>query len=201
MHWTLIIVALCALIPVIFGALAFADDNPPAPVGENPVVLMKTSHGDIKIELWSDKTPITVENFLAYTDEKFYDGTIFHRIIPNFMIQGGGFTPDMKQKKNREQIKNEARAELSNKRGTIAMARTNVVDSATSQFFINVVDNPALDHKNKTPQGFGYCVFGKVVEGMDVVDKIKNVKTGNSGYHQDVPLEPVIIQSVTRVKK
>jgi len=167
---------------------------------ENPVVLMKTSMGNIKIELYPDKAPITVENFLSYVDKGFYDGTIFHRVINGFMIQGGGFTPDMQQKKTDHPIKNEASNGLKNRRGTIAMARTNVVDSATCQFFINVVDNPFLDFKNETPQGYGYCVFGKVIDGMDVVDKIKTVKTTTKGFHKDVPAEPVVIKSVKRLK-
>jgi cyclophilin family peptidyl-prolyl cis-trans isomerase len=159
---------------------------------KNPVVVMKTSEGTIRIELWADKAPVTVKNFLQYTDEGAYDGTIFHRVIDNFMIQGGGFTPDMKQKPTHEPIKNEAAADLKNLRGTIAMARTNVVDSATSQFFINVKDNDFLDHKNESQTGFGYAVFGKVIEGMDVVDKIKVVPT-KSG---DVPSKQIVIESV-----
>lgn len=162
----------------------------------NPVVVMETSEGTIKIELWEDKAPITVKNFLRYVDEKFYNGTIYHRVISDFMIQGGGFTPDMKQKDTHEPIKNEASAELKNNRGTIAMARTNVVDSATAQFFINVKDNDFLNHRDNTPQGFGYVVFGKVIEGMDVVDKIKGVKTTTVGHFSDVPVTPVIIKSV-----
>ncbi|MBI2351882.1 MAG: peptidyl-prolyl cis-trans isomerase [Deltaproteobacteria bacterium] len=167
----------------------------------NPVVIMETSEGTIKIELWADKAPVTVKNFLAYTDEKFYDGTIFHRVINDFMIQGGGFTPDMKQKNTHDPIKNEAAAELKNDRGTLAMARTSVVDSATAQFFINVKDNGFLNHTANTPQGFGYAAFGKVIEGMDVVDKIKGVKTTTSGHFSDVPEKPVIIRSVKRFVK
>jgi len=166
----------------------------------NPIVLMKTSLGDIKLELYPQKAPKTVANFLAYVQDSFYNGTIFHRVIGNFMIQGGGFTPDMKQKGTKPPIVNEAGNGLKNLRGTIAMARTSEVNSATSQFFINVVDNPFLDHKDETPRGFGYAVFGKVIEGMDVVDKIKAVKTGTKGYYKDVPVEPVIIQSMEVVK-
>src|SRR3972149_8867242 len=136
---------------------------------------METSLGNIKIELDQAKAPITVKNFLSYVDEKFYDGTIFHRVIGNFMIQGGGFTADMQQKRVKAPIKNEAGNGLKNMTGTMAMARTNVVDSATAQFFINVVDNDFLDHQNTTSQGFGYAVFGKVIQGMDVVEKIKAV--------------------------
>ena len=166
---------------------------------ENPVVLMETSLGNIKIELDQAKAPITVKNFLSYVDEKFYDGTIFHRVIGNFMIQGGGFTADMQQKRAKAPIKNEAGNGLKNMTGTIAMARTNVVDSATAQFFINVVDNDFLNHQNTTPQGFGYAVFGKVIEGIDVVDKIKAVKTGSKMGFSDVPAETVVIKSVKRV--
>lgn len=162
----------------------------------NPVVLMKTSMGDIKLELYPQKAPKTVANFLSYVEDGFYDGTIFHRVIGNFMIQGGGFTLDMKQKETKPSIPNEAGNGLKNLRGTIAMARTSDVNSATSQFFINVVDNPNLDHRDETPKGFGYAVFGKVIEGMDVVDKIKEVKTTTKGYYGDVPVEPVIIQSL-----
>jgi len=162
----------------------------------NPIVLMKTSMGDIKLELYPQKAPKTVANFLSYVEDGFYDGTIFHRVIGNFMIQGGGFTPDTKQKETKPPIVNEAGNGLRNLRGTIAMARTSDVNSATSQFFINVADNPNLDHKDETPREFGYAVFGKVIEGMDVVDKIKEVKTTTKGYYEDVPVEPVIIQSM-----
>ena len=167
---------------------------------ENPVVLMETSLGNIRIELDQAKAPITVKNFLSYVDEKFYDSTIFHRVISNFMIQGGGFTAEMQQKRTKPPIKNEAGNGLKNMRGTIVMARTNVVDSATAQFFINVVDNDFLDHQNTTPQGFGYAVFGKVIEGMDVVDKIKAVKTGSKMGFSDVPAETVVIKSVRKVQ-
>lgn len=165
----------------------------------NPVVVLETSMGTIKIELDQEKAPITVKNFLAYTESKHYDGTIFHRVMSkenwrrDFMIQGGGMEPGMKEKKTKDPIKNEASNGLSNKRGTIAMARTEDPDSATSQFFINVADNAALD---KTPESDGYAVFGKVIEGMDVVDKIKAVPTGNKAGHQNVPNEDVVIKSV-----
>jgi len=164
----------------------------------NPIVVMETSEGTVKIELWADRAPGTVANFLRYVDEGFYNGTIFHRVIADFMIQGGGFTPDMKQKKPRDSIKNEAAPELKNERGTLAMARTNLVHSATSQFFINVVDNAFLNQKNKTPTGFGYAVFGKVVEGMDVVDRIREVKTISYGQHENVPASPVLITGIQR---
>lgn len=168
---------------------------------ENTVVLMKTSMGDIEIELFNDKAPLTVANFLSYADKGFYNGTIFHRVISNFMIQGGGFTAGMIDKKTSSPVKNEASNGLSNKRGTVAMARTAEVHSATAQFFINVVDNSFLDYKSPTTQGYGYCVFGKVIKGMDVVDRIKSVKTGNSGYFQDVPVVNIVINSVRRKKR
>ena len=160
---------------------------------QNPRVVLETSHGNITIELFKGKAPITVRNFLTYVNEGYYDGLIFHRVIKGFMIQGGGMDADMQPKKTRFAIKNEADNGLKNSRGTLAMARTAVVDSATSQFFINVVDNQFLDYKGKRPEDFGYAVFGQVVEGMEVVDAIREVKTGNKGGHGDVPLEPVTI--------
>lgn len=165
---------------------------------QNPVVVMKTSMGIVEIELYADKAPVTVANFLSYIDKGFYNGTIFHRVIGNFMIQGGGFTTGMQQKPTSSPIKNEADNRLSNSRGTVAMARTQDVHSATSQFFINVVDNGFLDYKSSTPGGYGYCVFGRVIKGMDVVDKIRVVPTGNSGFYQDVPKTNVVIQSIQR---
>jgi len=165
--------------------------------GKNPMVLMKTSMGEIKLELDAEKAPITVANFLEYAKAGYYDGTIFHRVIPNFMIQGGGFTPDMSQKPTRAPIKNEADNGLKNTVGTIAMARTNVVDSATAQFFINAKDNAFLDHRGKTPAGYGYAVFGKVVDGLDVVKKIEGVSTTTKAGHGDVPVDDVVIESVT----
>jgi cyclophilin family peptidyl-prolyl cis-trans isomerase len=167
----------------------------------NPVVVMQTSMGTIKIELFADKAPNTVKNFLGYVDDKFYDGTLFHRVIGDFMIQGGGLESGFKVKKTKDPIKNESGNGLSNKRGTIAMARTNEPDSATSQFFINVVDNDRLD-KDKFSDGVGYCVFGKVIEGMDVVDKIKNVETsGPRGRPANAPVKEVVIKSVRRADK
>ena len=157
---------------------------------------METSMGTITLELDDAKAPETVANFVQYAKDGHYDGTIFHRVIDGFMIQGGGFTKDMNQKETREPIRNEAMNGLKNLRGTIAMARTMVVDSATSQFFINLVDNAFLDFQNPTPQGFGYAVFGKVVDGMDVVDQIAKVKTGFSGPHQNVPEEAIVIKKV-----
>lgn len=167
----------------------------------NPIVLMKTSKGDIKLELDMEKAPITVKNFMAYVEDKFYDGTIFHRVIDGFMIQGGGFTEDFKEKTTMDPIKNEAGNGLKNLRGTIAMARTNVVDSATSQFFINVKDNSFLDHVDNSPRGFGYAVFGKVIDGMDVVDRIKKVKTDKRGFYENVPVTPVVIKSIRVISK
>ena len=158
---------------------------------------IETSLGTITLELNSDKAPATVENFVKYAKEGFYDGTIFHRVIDGFMIQGGGFTKSMDQKPTHEPIRNEAMNGLKNKRGTIAMARTMIVDSATSQFFINLVDNDFLDFTSPTPQGFGYAVFGKVTDGLDVVDAIGKVKTGFAGPHQNVPETPVVIKKIT----
>ena len=167
---------------------------------KNPILTISTSLGDIEVELFPDKAPETVKNFIAYAEAGHYDGTVFHRVIPGFMIQGGGMTADLKQKPTKAPIKNEAGNGLKNATGTLAMARTNVVDSATSQFFINVKDNAFLDHKSETPQGYGYAVFGKVIGGMDVVRKIEGVSTTNKNMMQDVPVEPVTIKSVT-VKK
>ena len=179
---------LAVLMSLSFGILA----------QDNPVVVMETNKGTITIELWPDKAPVTVENFLRYTDNELYDGLIFHRVINGFMIQGGGFNENMVQLSSYDPIKNEASADAPNDRGTIAMARTNVVDSATSQFFINLVDNDFLNHQNETASGFGYAVFGEVVAGMDIVDAIASVTTGRSGAYSDVPTEPVIITSVRR---
>ena len=159
------------------------------------MVTLKTNHGDITIELFADKAPATVENFLNYVKEGFYDNTIFHRVINGFMIQGGGFTPEMDQKATNAPIANEANNGVANEKGTIAMARTNDPHSATGQFFINVNDNDFLNHTSESVNGWGYCAFGKVTDGMDVVEKIKAVKTGTNGFHQDVPVEPVIIES------
>jgi cyclophilin family peptidyl-prolyl cis-trans isomerase len=167
---------------------------------KNPRVLLETSMGNITLELNRAKAPISMRNFLSYVQEGYYDGLVFHRVIKNFMVQGGGMDPDMNQKKTKFAIKNEAANGLSNTRGTVAMARTSVIDSATSQFFINVVDNNFLDHRGKTPDAFGYAVFGEVVEGMDVVDAIREVKTGSKAGHSDVPVEPVVIKSAKVVE-
>ena len=161
------------------------------------MVTFHTNHGDIVIKTFADKAPVTVENFLNNCREGFYNNTIFHRVINGFMVQGGGFEPGMHQKDTKATIKNEANNGLKNTRGTLAMARTNDPHSATAQFFINVVDNDFLNFRAENSQGWGYCVFAEVAEGMDVVEKIKAVKTGRSGMHQDVPVEDVVITSVT----
>jgi peptidyl-prolyl cis-trans isomerase A (cyclophilin A)/peptidyl-prolyl cis-trans isomerase B (cyclophilin B) len=154
--------------------------------------------GSFTIELDADAAPVTVENFLKYADDGHFDGTVFHRVIPGFVIQGGGLTADMQQKATRPPIKNEAKNGLKNLRGTLSMARTNDVNSATSQFFVNLVDNAFLDHQ---PGNYGYAVFGRVVDGMDVIDAIAAVKTGRKGHHDDVPLEPVVVHSARRVEQ
>lgn len=163
---------------------------------KNPVVLLSTNLGNIRIELDAEKAPVTTQNFLDYVNESFYDGLIFHRVIPGFMIQGGGFDAEMKQKGTKTPIKNEAANGLKNDVGTIAMARTNVVDSATAQFFINVKNNDFLNHRSPSADAFGYAVFGQIIEGMEVVQTIEKVKTGNRGFHQDVPAEAVVIHSI-----
>ena len=180
------------------GVLAVMTVGSTGAAAQNPVVVMETSLGNITIELAQDRAPISVENFLQYANDGFYDGLIFHRVIKTFMIQGGGFDTDMNQKGGRPAIQNEATNGLTNARGTIAMARTSVVDSATSQFFISTVNNAgSLDHKGRAPQDFGYAVFGHVTDGMDVVDKIAAVPVGNRGPFQNVPTDPVTIRSVT----
>ena len=166
----------------------------------NPQVRMTTSLGVIELELDASKAPKTVANFLAYVDKGFYNGTIFHRVIPGFMIQGGGFTPGMKEKPTGEKIQNEADNGLKNLTGTIAMARANDPHSASAQFFINTVDNGFLDHRAKNPQGWGYAVFGKVTKGMDTVKKIEAVATGTAGFHQNVPRQDVVITTIERIK-
>lgn len=164
------------------------------------MIRMQTNHGAIVIELDAQKAPKTVANFIAYAKAGFYDGTIFHRVISGFMIQGGGFGPGMKQKPTQGPVENEAVNGLRNNRGTLAMARTNDPHSATAQFFINLTDNDFLNFTSPTPRGWGYCVFGRVVEGMDVVDKIKGVATGSHGGHQDVPENDVVIERVEVVE-
>lgn len=188
------LISLCAVLFVTVASVQ-ADENAPR-------VRIKTNLGDIVVELNREKAPQTVENFLSYVNEGFYNGTIFHRVIDGFMIQGGGFTQDLQQKATKPPIQNEADNGLKNDRGTIAMARTNNPNSATAQFFINVVNNDFLNHRNKTTRGWGYTVFGKVVEGMDVVDKIRKTPTGPSGpFRQDVPKTPVVIESATVVSQ
>lgn len=177
------------LIAVSFSAMA-----------ANPKIIIKTSKGDIEAELFEDKAPISVKNFLAYVEKGQYKNTVFHRVINNFMIQGGGFDKDMKEKSVGSPIKNEAGNGVKNETGTLAMARTNVVDSATAQFFINVNDNAFLDHRDNSDAGFGYAVFGKVTSGMPIVNKIKMVKTGSRGPYEDVPTDAVVILDIVKKK-
>jgi peptidyl-prolyl cis-trans isomerase B (cyclophilin B) len=177
-----------------------SEGNSEMATTKHPVVLIKTTAGDIKVELDAEKAPISTKNFLEYVNEGHYDGTIFHRVIDGFMVQGGGFTKDMKQKPTHAPIKIESDNGLKNTRGTLAMARTGDPNSATSQFFINVVDNKFLDFTSKTPSGYGYAVFGHVTEGMDVVDKIRKAKTGNKGPHGDVPVETIEIIEAKETK-
>jgi peptidyl-prolyl cis-trans isomerase A (cyclophilin A) len=184
----------CTILAAVLMLLA---PLPCAAQSRNPQVVMDTSLGTVRLELFADKAPVSVKNFLQYADARFYDGLVFHRVIPNFMIQGGGMGPDLKEKPGRDPIVNEAGNGLSNARGTLAMARTNVPNSGTSQFFINVKDNSYLD-RAKARDGAGYAAFGKVVAGMEVVDKISRVQTGQRGQHQNVPLEAVVIRSVRR---
>ena len=167
-------------------------------MSKNVFVVIETSKGAMKVELWADKAPNTAANFLSYVDEGFFDGLIFHRVIPGFMIQGGGFNSTMVQKATKAQIRNEASPNALNTRGTLAMARTNDPHSATAQFFVNLVSNDFLNFRSEDVRGWGYCVFGKVVEGMDVVDEIAKVKTGQHGPHGDVPTTPVVIKSISR---
>ncbi len=166
----------------------------------NPTLVLETSMGNVKVELFQKEAPISVKNFLDYAKSGFFNGTVFHRVIPGFMIQGGGFTADLSQKPTKAPIKNEAANGLKNQRGTLAMARTNVVDSATAQFFINVADNEFLNHREGGPGAYGYAVFGKVISGMEVVDKIAATPTGMQGGMGDVPMTPVVIKSVKVVK-
>ena len=192
--------ALPRLAHALLAVAATALLAPAAGAAEAPRVKLETSMGDVVLELAPDKAPATVENFLRYVDDGFYDGTIFHRVIDGFMVQGGGFGPNFQRKTTRDPIRNEADNGLRNDRGTVAMARTSDPNSATAQFFINVKDNEFLNHRTPTPRGWGYAVFGRVVEGMDVVDRIKSVPTGNRGRHQDVPREDVVIRTATVVE-
>jgi peptidyl-prolyl cis-trans isomerase B (cyclophilin B) len=180
--------------------MRFARASQHQPTLENIIMVeLHTNHGVIKLELDAEKAPKSVANFLEYVKKGHYDNTVFHRVINGFMIQGGGFEPGMKQKPTDKPIENEANNGLTNDNGTIAMARTGDPHSATAQFFINVTDNDFLNHKSPTPQGWGYAVFGRVVEGMDVVEKIKGVRTGSKGGHQDVPAEDVVIEKAVVV--
>jgi peptidyl-prolyl cis-trans isomerase B (cyclophilin B) len=187
------------ILPIMILILIFCL-TAPAAAADKPQVIMETSKGTVVIELNVQEAPITTANFLAYVQSGFYDNTIFHRVIRDFMIQGGGLTADMEKKPNQPPIHNEADNGLKNIAGTIAMARTDDPHSATSQFFINVKDNPFLDYHAKTPSGWGYCVFGRVIKGMDVVHAIENVPTGHKDGGADVPIEPVVIEHMTLVK-
>ena len=173
-----------------------AGGQPAAPAPGNPMAIIATTAGDITVELFKDKAPVSVANFVQYAKERFYEGTVFHRIVPGYVIQGGGFTATLEEKPTRPPILNEATNGLSNLRGTLAMARTRALRSATSQFFINLADNRKLDHRSYSPEEFGYAVFGRVLSGMDVVDRIATVKTQRMGPFDDVPVEPVVINRV-----
>lgn len=193
------------LMPILFALLGFLlqAPAPAAPLQAapgNPVVVIETSAGSITVELYKDRAPVSVENFLQYMRDHHYDGTIFHRVVPGYVIQGGGYTPQFVERSTRPPIQNEATNGLTNRRGTVAMARLQSARSATAQFFINLANNPALDHRGYSPGDFGYAVFGRVLEGMDVVDKIGQGKTGSRDGMDEVPLEPVVIQSVTEKK-
>lgn len=185
--------AILLLLPLLAAFTATAQSP-------NPSVVVKTSMGSFTIELYADKAPVTVKNFLQYVDEGFYSGTLFHRVIDGFMIQGGGLDREMNRKETRAGIVNEAGNKLKNTVGTVAMARTGDPNSATAQFFVNVNDNTPLDYRDSSREGIGYCVFGKVVQGMDVVEKIKAVPTGVKNGMRDVPVTPVVIESITRAK-
>lgn len=183
------------------GAPAVSSTPTPSSSESTPMVTLKTTHGDITLELYPDKAPDTVANFLQYVADGHYNGTIFHRVIDGFMIQGGGFTKEMQLKPTRAPVKNEAANGLKNERGTIAMARTGDPHSASAQFFINVINNDFLNFRSPDRNGYGYCVFGKVVSGMDVVDKIKGVRTTTRGFHENVPVEPVVILEAVTVAR
>jgi len=187
---------------LLFGLLlqAPAPAAPIQPASGNPIVVIDTSMGAITIELFKDQAPVSVANFLQYARDNFYPGTVWHRVVPGYVIQGGGYTATLTEKPTRPPIQNEATNGLSNRRGTVAMARTRALRSATSQFYINLSNNASLDHQGFSPEVFGYAVFGRVIEGMDVVDRIGAVKTGSRDGMDDVPVEPVIIRSVTEKK-
>jgi cyclophilin family peptidyl-prolyl cis-trans isomerase len=187
---------------ILLALLGFlAQTSTPAssrqPASGNPVVVIETSAGTITAELYKDRAPVSVENFLRYVADGHYTGTIWHRVVPGYVIQGGGYTPDMREKPTRRPIQNEATNGLSNVRGTLAMARTRAARSATAQFYINVATNTALDHRGFSPEDFGYAVFGRVLEGMDVVDRIAAVKTGGRDGMENVPVTPVLIKAIT----
>jgi cyclophilin family peptidyl-prolyl cis-trans isomerase len=191
--------------PILFALLGFLLQAPVAnaplqPAPGNPVVVIETSAGSIVVELFKDRAPVSVENFLQYMRDHHYDGTIFHRVVPGYVIQGGGYTPELVERPVRPPIQNEATNGLANRRGTVSMARLQSARSATAQFFINLANNPALDHRGYSPGDFGYAVFGRVLEGMDVVDRIGQGKTGSRDGMDEVPLEPVVIKSVTEKK-
>ncbi len=181
---------------LVLTTIIFINNGVNAEMATNTIITVKTSLGDIKLELFNDKAPITAENFEKYIKSNYFTNSIFHRVIKDFMVQGGGFTPEMEEKETMSPIKNEANNKISNERGTIAMARTNDPHSASAQFFINLKDNTFLDFKSETTQGWGYCVFGKITEGIEVIDEIAMVDTGSYGPHQDVPKDPVIIKEI-----
>ena len=181
---------------LVLTTIIFTNNGVNAEMATNTIITVKTSLGDIKLELFNDKAPITAENFEKYIKSNYFTNSIFHRVIKDFMVQGGGFTPEMEEKETMSPIKNEANNKISNERGTIAMARTNDPHSASAQFFINLKDNTFLDFKSETTQGWGYCVFGKITEGIEVIDEIAMVDTGSYGPHQDVPKDPVIIKEI-----
>jgi peptidyl-prolyl cis-trans isomerase B (cyclophilin B) len=191
-----LLLSICLLLPILAAAQTPETENRTENT-ENPILILHTNYGAITLELFEDKAPLSVANFIQYARDGHYDGTLFHRVIPNFMIQGGGFDTEFQQKPTRDPIQNEADNGLSNARGTVAMARTNDPHSATSQFFINVTDNNFLDHRSPASgQTWGYAVFGRVSDGMDVVDAIREVETGRRSFHQDVPVADVIIERV-----
>lgn len=194
--WIVCLAALAAVSLLLVTPCSAQEKEKPV----NPMVQFETNVGDFIIELYPEKAPITVKNFLNYVDKKFYAGTTFHRVIPTFVIQGGGFTPDMMKKATAPAIENEATNGLKNLKYTLSMARTGEINSATSQFFINVKDNVPLDHRDTSPRGYGYAVFGKVVVGMDVIEKIKSVKTTTKGRYEDVPVKPVVIKAARRIE-
>jgi len=192
-----------ALAATIFALAACSKSGPesggpPPQSAANPIVILRTSVGEIELELYPDKAPESVKNFLGYVDERFYDGTIFHRVIKDFMIQGGGYDGGRQKKPTRSPIKNEANNGMKNEVGTVAMARTSVPDSATSQFFINCESNPFLDYREATPEGWGYAVFGRVIRGMDVVEKIESAETEDGDGFRNIPKSPVVIESAQR---